>query len=308
MKIEQLRQLLEIQKTGSFNQAAANLFTTQPNLSLSMRNLEDELGYPLFVRSNKGVTMTALGERFAKYAYTTLFQFDQLSTLKKNGKSSNAISLSVSYNRSRYVVEMIAKMYEKHRLTGEQIRMELYDGDRDDVINRVYKGDSEIGFIGLWQHNKKATMTQIQSKGLEFHCLGILPVTVSVGKANPLYSLPEGTLLKPEMLKPYTHVFYEELDCKFYSGITKDLGILDYAGEVIVNDRSALHEILDTIPSFAITGTNRKAYKTSNYYPTTRCFDIEGSPIMFESGWIKSRDYVPSSLVNELIGLIKQCH
>ena len=59
MKIEQLRQLIEIQNTGSINQAAANLYTTQPNLSLSMRNLEAELGYSLFIRSNRRVILTA---------------------------------------------------------------------------------------------------------------------------------------------------------------------------------------------------------------------------------------------------------
>ena len=110
------------------------------------------------------------------------------------------------------------------------------------------------------------------------------------------------------MLKPYTHVFYEELDCKFYSGITKLLGIEDYAGEIVVNDRSALHEILDYLPSFAITGTNRKAYETADYYPTTRCFDITNNHIKFESGYIKSKDYIPSTLANELIDLIKLYH
>ena len=307
MKIEQLRQLIEIQNTGSINQAAANLYTTQPNLSLSMRNLEAELGYSLFIRSNRGVILTAQGEKFAQYANAVLIQFDQLANLYSTHSSAKD-SLSIAYNRSRYVVEAISRMYSRHQEEGTPFRLELYDGDRNDIIDKIYKGDAEIGLIGVWQHNKKTTLSQIQARGLEFHSLAELPVTISVGKGNPLFYAPAGTTLTPEMLKPYTHVFYEELDCKFYSGITQILGIEDSAGEIVVNDRSALHEILDYLPSFAITGTNRKAYERADYYPTTRCFDIADSRISFESGYIKSKDYIPSPLANELIDLIKVYH
>ena len=42
MKMDQLRQMVELYQTGSINRAAANLFMSQPNLSQSIRRLEDE--------------------------------------------------------------------------------------------------------------------------------------------------------------------------------------------------------------------------------------------------------------------------
>ena len=46
MKIEQLEQALKVAELSSISLAAENLFISQPNLSLSIKKLEHELGYP----------------------------------------------------------------------------------------------------------------------------------------------------------------------------------------------------------------------------------------------------------------------
>lgn len=61
MKLEQIEQVVEIARQKSISQAAGNLFISQPSLSLSIQHLEEELGEPLFIRSNKGVRLTPLG-------------------------------------------------------------------------------------------------------------------------------------------------------------------------------------------------------------------------------------------------------
>ena len=51
-----------VAKYGSFTQAASMLLNNQPNISRAMKTLESELGCTLFIRSNKGVTLTPEGE------------------------------------------------------------------------------------------------------------------------------------------------------------------------------------------------------------------------------------------------------
>lgn len=46
---------------GSMSKAAQQLFISQPNLSMSLKNLEEELGEAIFLRSGKGVTLTDFG-------------------------------------------------------------------------------------------------------------------------------------------------------------------------------------------------------------------------------------------------------
>ena len=52
-----------VAKCSNFTQAAKILMNNQPNITRSMNNLEQELGCRLFVRSNRGVTLTPEGEK-----------------------------------------------------------------------------------------------------------------------------------------------------------------------------------------------------------------------------------------------------
>ena len=52
-----------VARFGSFTKAASVLLASQPNLTRTIRNLESALGCTLFVRSNRGVSLTPEGEK-----------------------------------------------------------------------------------------------------------------------------------------------------------------------------------------------------------------------------------------------------
>ena len=56
--------IYEIYKEGSFTKAAEKLYVSQPALSLAIKKLEDELGYPLFERRGKQTVPTEYGEKY----------------------------------------------------------------------------------------------------------------------------------------------------------------------------------------------------------------------------------------------------
>ena len=78
MNFQQCRYVHTISETGSFSKAAKKLFLTQPNLSASIRDLEEELGVLLFERSNTGAKLTDDGHDFLKYAKRILRELDLL--------------------------------------------------------------------------------------------------------------------------------------------------------------------------------------------------------------------------------------
>ena len=78
MNFQQFRYVHTISETGSFSKAAKKLFLTQPNLSASIRDLEEELGVLLFERSNTGAKLTDDGHDFLKYAKRILRELDLL--------------------------------------------------------------------------------------------------------------------------------------------------------------------------------------------------------------------------------------
>ena len=70
MKLEQQSQVIEIADTGSFSEAARKLFITQPALSRSVKQLEQELGYEIFERNSSGVVLTVQGRSVLERAKT----------------------------------------------------------------------------------------------------------------------------------------------------------------------------------------------------------------------------------------------
>lgn len=64
MRIQQLHYIIKIVETGSMNEAAKQLFITQPSLSNAVRDLEREMGIDIFIRNPKGITLTKDGVEF----------------------------------------------------------------------------------------------------------------------------------------------------------------------------------------------------------------------------------------------------
>ena len=68
MTLQQLKYALTSADCGSMNEAAKKLFVSQPNLSATVREVEEELGITVFMRNNRGITVTAEGEECLGYA------------------------------------------------------------------------------------------------------------------------------------------------------------------------------------------------------------------------------------------------
>ena len=68
MTIAQVLYVLEIADCRSISAAAERQFISQSALSQQIQRLEGELGYPLFVRTPRGLTLTAAGETFCREA------------------------------------------------------------------------------------------------------------------------------------------------------------------------------------------------------------------------------------------------
>ena len=62
MDAADLRIFQSVASTGSMSKAALELNTVQSNVTARIKSLEDEVGFALFERTNRGVTLTAAGE------------------------------------------------------------------------------------------------------------------------------------------------------------------------------------------------------------------------------------------------------
>ena len=79
MRMEQLRCLADIAQTGSFTGTAQRLFLSQQAISKSMKQLEQELGIELLVRTNMGVQITPAGQKVVEFAQKVLEEEEMLT-------------------------------------------------------------------------------------------------------------------------------------------------------------------------------------------------------------------------------------
>ena len=78
MTLQQIRYVMEISRCGSISKAAQELYLTQPYLSSTLKDLENELHISIFSRSRKGITLTRDGQEFLRYAKTLLEQEERI--------------------------------------------------------------------------------------------------------------------------------------------------------------------------------------------------------------------------------------
>ena len=64
MNIQQLRYVVAIANSGTFREAAEKMYVSQPSLSISVRDLEKELGFKIFRRTSSGTFLTRRGMEF----------------------------------------------------------------------------------------------------------------------------------------------------------------------------------------------------------------------------------------------------
>ena len=125
---------------GSFNRAASALGIAQPTLSRSIKQLEQQLGLPLFTRSSQGVEPTDFGLLFLKEATSVVAQVADLERhlAMAKGLSSGEVALGVGPYPAEAVVPGCLRRYSAlHPSIGVRIQL-----DAPDALGRALRARS----------------------------------------------------------------------------------------------------------------------------------------------------------------------
>lgn len=96
MTLTQLRYAITVANSDSMNEAARNLFISQPSLSAAIKELEEEVGIEVFRRTNRGISVTPEGEEFIGYARQVVEQYNLIENKyidKKESKKKFSVSM-----------------------------------------------------------------------------------------------------------------------------------------------------------------------------------------------------------------------
>lgn len=181
MDIKQLEFFVVACERGSLSQAAKCMYTSQPNVSKTIRMLENELGRPLLMRSGKGVCPTAYGETVLEYARMILKTTATISALAvPNGQNS----LRLSTYPSNMIAHLLTDFYLEW---GGSCHIEHHEGAVEEITDQVQQGISEIGIVYVAQKQVSVFQHILSHKKLKFTPQDTKKICVYVGPKHPLY-------------------------------------------------------------------------------------------------------------------------
>ena len=141
-----------VAKYQSFTKAASILLSNEPNISRSIRNLEHEFGVSLFIRSNRGVTLTPEGQKLYTRVAAAHHQLSSAEAELADAKSltSGTITLGVSeaalqilLNSQTNAHDFYLHFFSEH---GISIKPDIEVVTTDQILPMI-KYDLGIGFL-----------------------------------------------------------------------------------------------------------------------------------------------------------------
>lgn len=135
-----------VAKYENLTRAAAELMSSQPNVTRAMKNLEGELGCTLFIRSNRGIKLTPEGEKL--YAHISIAEShirmgeEELSMSKE--LQSGSISIGASEVALRcFLLPVLKSFKEKY----PHIRLCLSNHSTPQAISALRSLQADIAFV-----------------------------------------------------------------------------------------------------------------------------------------------------------------
>ena len=202
MNIQYLKYVVEVDKTGSINKAAKNLYMGQPNLSAAIKELEKELGISIFYRSKKGVFATKEGEKFLFHAKKIISQVNELKSLYKPNTNNLPIHFSIAACRATYITIAISNFINNLK-NKKGMTVNFNETNSLNVINEVANGNAEIGIIRYQNIHENYFASLLKSKNLIFERLWESKLFLTFSENHSLISEKE---IKSEMLKKYIEI------------------------------------------------------------------------------------------------------
>jgi len=146
MEVRVLRYFLTVAREGSITGAADFLHVTQPTLSRQLKDLEQELGKKLFIRSSHSIHLTNEGMLLRKRAEEIVDMVEKLEAEFRSMEETISGDVYIGGGETE-AMKQIARVVRELQISYPNIRYHLYSGNEDDVTERLDKGLLDFGIL-----------------------------------------------------------------------------------------------------------------------------------------------------------------
>ncbi len=182
IRLRNLKFLLSLAQTRNLSHSANLLHTTQPGLSKWLKDLETDIGLPLFERHARGLTPTLHGEALIAHARRIEAQLDRAATdmeALRDGSAGRVVigasGAAASEAAPRAVLEIASRM--------PNMRIDLMEGTMDRLLTLLSQGDLDV-VIGRSAHD------HFDHSSILTEVLYTEPIDLVARNDHPLFDLP----------------------------------------------------------------------------------------------------------------------
>lgn len=237
MTLQQLQQVITIADCGSMNEAAKKLFVSQPNLSSVVKDLEEETGITIFLRSNRGIVMTTEGEEFIGYARQVTEQYQLLESryIAKNAKKK----FSVSMQHYTFAVKAFVEMVKQVGM--DEYEFAVHETKTHEVIDNVRNMKSEIGVLYLNDFNQQVMEKIFKENSLVFEELFTCDTFVYIWRNHPL---ADKKMISMKELEDYPCLAFEQGKNNSFYFAEEMKSTYEYKKIIKADDRATLLNLM----------------------------------------------------------------
>ena len=293
--LQQLKYVIEVSRSRSISKAAQNLFISQPSLSNAIKELENEIGIVIFLRTYKGIILTTEGSEFLGYARQVV---EQASLLENRYSNTQPLQQHFSVSAQHYAFAVSAFVRLLKEYNQEEYEFTLRETKTYEIIADVKNLRSEVGILYVNDFNKKVIYKFLEEGNLIFHQLFEADPHVFISAQNPLAKQDFVTLSD---LIPYPYLSFEQGDYNSFYFSEEILSTISRPKNITVSDRATLFNLLIGLNGYTIS-TGVISHKLNSK-------EIVAVPLLVDEritvGYITHKNVKNSPLANIYIEYLK---
>lgn len=301
MTLQQIKYVIGIAETGSLNKAAEKLYVSQPSLTATIHDLEDELGITIFNRTGRGVTLTNDGTEFLTSARQLYIDYQTvMEKYGDNGKIKKKFGVSTQHYS--FAVKSFVEMVKGFNTN--EYEFAIRETKTREVIEDVASLKSEIGILYLSDFNRKAITSILKSKELEFHHLIDCKAYVYIWKGHPLAKKKQISL---SQLEDYPCLSFEQGDGASFYFAEEILSTEEYHRTIKANDRATILNLMIGLNGYTLcSGIICEELNGSDYIAVPFKEEDESINRIMEIGFITRRGFNLSTIGNKYIEEVRK--
>lgn len=157
MEIKDFKIFQSVSQHQSISKAAKSLNYVQSHVTFRIKQLEQELNTQLFLRHNKGTTLTTDGEKFQTYVEKILATLNEIERdFDKQASSNGKIDIGIVETITK--LPMLLSMFRKK---SPQISLSLHTDVTANISKKVVNQNLDCGFVTGFKHHHNINKVEL---------------------------------------------------------------------------------------------------------------------------------------------------